>query len=166
MKKAIILGSPGSGKSCFAVKLQKLTGLPLIHLDNIWWKADKSHISRPEFDAQLAVILEQESWLIDGDYSRTYEVRIKSCDTAFFLDYSLEQCIDGIKSRVGTIRSDIPWVDEQLDPVLLEKVLEYRQTNRPAVLELVKKHHVPNVVIFKTRQESDEYLAKLDAQPK
>lgn len=57
-KKIIVLGCSGSGKSTFSRKLQTLTGLPLIHLDNIWWKADRSHITREKFDRALEQILQ------------------------------------------------------------------------------------------------------------
>ncbi len=56
-------------------KLHEVTQLPLIHLDNIWWKKGRTHISREEFDKKLAEILRGDKWIIDGDYSRTYEVR-------------------------------------------------------------------------------------------
>ena len=53
MKRAIVLGCSGSGKSTFSIQLHNLTGLPLYHLDNIWWNSDRTHISREEFDLKL-----------------------------------------------------------------------------------------------------------------
>ena len=73
-----ILGSSGSGKSTLSRDLRDITGLPLFHLDNIWWKPDKSHISREEFDQKLDEILLTDRWMIDGNYSRTYEVRFRA----------------------------------------------------------------------------------------
>ena len=52
-QKIIVVGCPGSGKSTLSKELRDVTGLPLFHLDNIWWKPDKSHISREEFDQKL-----------------------------------------------------------------------------------------------------------------
>ena len=108
MKKIIVLGCSGSGKSTFAIKLHEKLGLPLYHLDNIWWKADRTHISREEFDEKLDGLTKLDSWIIDGDYSRTYEKRIVACDTIFFLDYSEDVCMDGIAGRVGQKRPDMP----------------------------------------------------------
>ena len=87
MKKIIVIGCPGSGKSTFAGKLNKKTGLPLFHLDNIWWKEDKTNISKEEFDQILNSIVCQDKWIIDGNYKRTFEIRMNACDTIFFLDY-------------------------------------------------------------------------------
>ena len=84
-KKIIIIGCPGSGKSIFARRLHDVTGLPIYHLDNLFWKADRTHISRDEFDACLTEYMQGDSWIIDGDYSRTYEMRIAACDTVIFL---------------------------------------------------------------------------------
>ena len=85
-QKIIVLGCSGSGKSTFSKRIHDAAGLPLIHLDNVWWKSDRSHISREEFDQKLGEILQEDKWILDGDYSRTYEVRFQSCDTVFFLD--------------------------------------------------------------------------------
>ncbi len=85
MKKVIVLGCPGSGKTTFAVKLHNLTKLPLYHLDSIWHNPDKTHISREDFDKKLAEIFSYSKWIIDGNYNRTLEVRFQECDTVFFL---------------------------------------------------------------------------------
>ena len=157
-RKIIVLGCSGSGKSTFSKKLRKATGLPLVHLDNIWWKPDRTHISREDFDRKLAEILKGDKWIVDGDYSRTYEVRFKACDTVIFLDYSFEECMNGIKKRVGKKRTDIPWTEPALDPELVKLVKNYEKDNRPVVLSLIEKYSVKNTIVFKTRAEADEWL--------
>ena len=96
MKRIIIIGSPGAGKSTFSRNLRDRSGLPLYHLDNIWHQPDRTTISREEFDEKLLAILAKESWIIDGNYSRTLELRLKYCDTVFLLDYPLEVCLAGV----------------------------------------------------------------------
>ena len=81
MKKVLILGCPGAGKSTFARKLRDKTGLPLYYLDMIWHKPDRTTITKQEFDAKLSEIIKQEEWIIDGNYGRTLEMRFKECDT-------------------------------------------------------------------------------------
>ena len=157
-QKIIVLGCSGSGKSTFSKRIHDAAGLPLIHLDNVWWKSDRSHISREEFDQKLGEILQEDKWILDGDYSRTYEVRFQSCDTVFFLDYDFEECMNGIKERVGKKRRDIPWTEQELDPELVKQVENYERENRPVVLALIEKYSDKRVMIFKSRSEADEWL--------
>ena len=157
--KIIVLGCSGSGKSVFSRKLQKKTGLPLIHLDNIWWKADRTHISRDEFDDKLRTILSEPKWIIDGNYSRTYEMRIQACDTIIFLDFSEETCMKGIIDRVGTKREDIPWTEKTLDPELVQMVQNYRTADRPVLLLLMEKYPAKQKIIFQTRSEADQWVS-------
>ncbi len=159
--KIIVLGCSGSGKSTFSKKLQEATGLPLVHLDNIWWRSDRSHISREEFDRKLDEILQGKEWIVDGDYSRTYEIRFQSCDTVIFLDYSFDECMSGIKERVGKERTDIPWTEQSLDPELVKLVENYEKDNRPIVVSLIKKYPDKNIFVFKSRFEADEWLRRL-----
>ena len=162
MKRILVLGCPGSGKSYFARKLHQLTKLPLYHLDNIFWKENKTHISKEEFDEKLDVILRQEHWIIDGDYHRTYEVRIRSCDTIFFLNYDEEVCIKGIEERVGKKREDIPWIEEKTDPELIEVIRNYKQVRVPILQDLFQKYPDKRIIVFHTRNEADEYLRDLE----
>jgi adenylate kinase family enzyme len=158
MKKIIVLGCSGSGKSTFAIKFHEKLGLPLYHLDNIWWKDDRTHISREEFDEKLDGLTKLDSWIIDGDYSRTYEKRIVACDTIFFLDYSEDVCMDGIAGRVGQKRPDMPWTEDELDPELIELVRNYGKENRPKLLELFARYPEKTVIAFKTRDEAEKWI--------
>ena len=81
MKKIVVIGCPGAGKSTFARRLKEMTGLPLYYLDQIWHKADRTTVSKEEFDAKLREIIQQDSWIIDGNYLRTMECRLDACDT-------------------------------------------------------------------------------------
>ena len=76
MRKVIVIGCPGAGKSTFARKLRDATNLPLYYLDMLWHKEDKTNISREEFDIKLNDILKKDKWIIDGNYLRTLEMRL------------------------------------------------------------------------------------------
>jgi adenylate kinase family enzyme/8-oxo-dGTP pyrophosphatase MutT (NUDIX family) len=161
--KIIVLGCPGSGKSTFAAKLHLHTGIPLIHLDNVWWKPDRTHITRDEFDQRLEMLMSADEWIIDGNYSRTYEMRMQACDVIIFLDYSEADCMNGIKERVGKQRADMPWVEQELDPELVALVQNYRDENRPVILELLEKYPNKQKIIFQTRAQADDWLADFSA---
>ena len=159
MKKVIVIGCPGSGKTTFAEKLNKRTGLPLFYLDAIWHKPDRTHISREEYDQRLAEILELEEWIIDGNYSRTLEVRMQACDTIFLFDLPTEVCIQGATDRLGKVRYDVPWIDTELDPKFKQEIEEFPEKTLPRIYELLEKYKENRqVVIFKSRRQADEYL--------
>ena len=159
--KILILGCPGSGKSTFARALAARTGLPLIYLDNVWWRADGTHISREEFDRTLAELLRGERWIMDGDYSRTYEVRIRACDTAIFLDYPEDVCMAGITARVGQDRPDMPWTEGTLDPELVAMVKNFARDNRPAIYALLEKYSEKQAIIFTDRAQAERWFSEI-----
>ena len=95
MKKVLIIGCPGAGKSTFGRALAAKTGLPLFYLDMVWHRADRTTVSRDEFDVKLTEIMKNEGWIIDGNYKRTLPVRLREADTVFFLDYPIDVCLAG-----------------------------------------------------------------------
>ena len=130
----------------------------MFYLDAVWHKPDRTHISREEFDARLADILSLDSWIIDGNYSRTIEVRLLVCDTVFLFDLPAEVCLDGAISRLGKKRHDMPWVDIELDPGLKKEIEEFQDKNLPRIYDLLEKHSDKNIIIFKSREEADMFL--------
>lgn len=160
MKRILVIGCPGAGKSTFARKLRDLTGLPLYYLDRIYHRADRTTVSREEFDAALQKIMETDRWIIDGNYQRTLEMRLKGCDTVFFLDYPLELCLGGAASRIGTIREDLPWVESELDPEFRQYILDFPKEQLPQIYELIGRYR-SNVKIFTfhNREEADEWIS-------
>ena len=158
MKKIIVIGCPGSGKSIFSKKLRELTNIPIYHLDNIYHKEDGSQISREEFDNILRKIFKEKEWILDGNYQRTLEMRLKECDTVFLLDYKTDVCIKGANSRVGVKRDDMPWVESELDKEFEQKILHFSKEKLPLIYELLKKYNDKNIIIFKTREESEDFL--------
>ena len=158
MKKVIVIGCPGSGKTTFAEKLKDRIGLPLFYLDAIWHKPDRTHISREEYDARLSELLALDSWIIDGNYSRTIESRISACDTVFLFDLPVDVCLDGIKERRGKPRSDMPWIETEEDAEFIEFIKSYNEQQKPKVLELFEKYSDKNIVIFKSREQADAFL--------
>lgn len=158
MKKIIVIGCPGSGKTTFAEKLNSKTGIPLFYLDAIWHKSDRTHISREEYDARLLDILKLDFWIIDGNYSRTIERRISACDTVFLFDLPVEVCLEGAISRLSKERYDMPWIDTQLDENFKKQIEEFPSKNLPQIYELLEKYSDKNIVIFKSRKEADEFL--------
>lgn len=159
MRKVIVIGCPGAGKSTFARKLRDITNLPLYYLDMLWHKEDKTNISREEFDTKLNDILKKDKWIIDGNYLRTLEMRLKECDTVFLLDYSLEVCLNGVKSRIGKKREDMPWVETELDKEFKQFIEDFSKEQLPQVYELLDKYcENRNIIKFISRKEEEIYI--------
>lgn len=158
MRKIVVIGCPGSGKSTFSRELHKLTQIPLFHLDMMYWNDDKTIVDKNVFLERLSNALESDAWIIDGNYISTMECRIDACDTVIFLDYSVDVCLNGIRSRIGKPRSDMPWTEIEEDAKLVEFVKNYNSQTKPKVLELLNKYHNKNIIIFEDRHKADEFL--------
>ena len=158
MKKVIVIGCPGSGKSTVSRALHNKTGIPLYHLDMMYWNADETTVEKSVFLERLSAVLEKDEWIIDGNYGSTMELRMAACDTVIFLDYPLDVCLDGIKERRGKPRSDMPWIETEEDAEFIEFIKNYNEQQKPKVLELLKKYGDKNIIVFKSREQADAFL--------
>ena len=82
MRRVLVIGCPGAGKSTFARRLRDAAGLPLHYLDMLWHNPDRTTVTRAEFDERLQRILEEDAWILDGNFARTLPKRLEYCDTA------------------------------------------------------------------------------------
>ena len=109
MEKILIIGCSGSGKSTLAVALGEKLGLPVVHLDQLWWKEGWRNVTREEFDSRLAMAMNMDGWIIDGNYSRTMEMRLAKCDTVIYLDFGRWACLRGdVPASVWKLREGAP----------------------------------------------------------
>ena len=162
MKRVTVIGCPGSGKTTFAEKLNKITALPLYYLDAIWHKPDKTHIPREEFDRRISEIFAADEWIIDGNYGRTVEMRLKECDTVFLFDLPTEVCLQGVTNRLGKKRYEMPWIEKELDPEFETYIKGFASDSLPRLYELIEKYGTEKqVIIFKSRKEADDFLKKI-----
>lgn len=161
MKRIMIIGCPGSGKSTFARSLTEKTGLPLHYLDMMYWNPDRTTKPKEEFRAALRETVALPEWIIDGNYGSTLELRMEACDTVIFLDYPVEVCISGVEERRGKPRADMPWVETEPDLEFIDFIKKYNAESRPRVIELLEKYKEKSIIIFKSRQESEDFLRSL-----
>ena len=165
MKRVLIIGGNGSGKSTFAKALAEKTALPCIHLDKILWCGNWEYLSHEEFDILLEAELEKDCWIIDGNYERTLEKRLQYCDTVFYFDFSTVSCLFGVTQRIiknyGRTREDMGGnCPEKFDFDFYKAILRFNKRNRPKTKALLEKYK-PNVIIFKNRKEAKAYLSSL-----
>ena len=139
MQKILIIGCPGSGKSTLARALQEKTGLPLCHLDMLYWNADKTVVEKPVFLDRLSRVLATDRWIIDGNFSSTMEMRLAACDTVIFLDYPTDLCIESVRARRGKPRPDLPWIEQEEDAEFMAYIKGFAIERRPQILALFEK---------------------------
>ena len=162
MKRIMVIGCPGSGKSTFSRELHSKTCIPLYHLDMLHWNADRTTVEKRVFLERLSNVLEKDEWIIDGNYGSTMELRMQRCDTILFLDYPLDVCLDGISKRKGKPRNDIPWKEpEEDDEEFIRFIKNYNSESRPQVMALLEKYSYKDIIILKSRNEASVFLSKI-----
>ncbi len=161
MKRIIVIGCPGGGKSTFSIALGSNTGIPVYHLDMMFWNADKTTVEKSVFVERLAQVMEKDEWIIDGNYASTMEQRLCACDTVFFLDYPPSVCLAGVRARMGKERSDMPWIENEYDEKFLDFIRTFSDNVRPEILELFCKYRDKSIITFKDRKEAAEFLERM-----
>ncbi|MBO5868392.1 MAG: adenylate kinase [Oscillospiraceae bacterium] len=161
MKRVLVIGCPGSGKSTFCRALHTITQLPLCHLDMLYWNPDKTTVPKEYFMERLCRVLDTDAWIMDGNFSSTMELRMQACDTVIFLDYPTELCLQGVRNRIGTPRSDIPWVETEEDPEFMTFIRDFQTQRKPQILALLEKYSKKNIHRFTSRQEAEQFLQQL-----
>lgn len=159
MKKVIIIGCPGAGKSTFARKLSAKTGLPLYYLDMIWHLPDRTTLSRDEFATRLEMITSREKWIIDGNYLHTMPFRLQNCDTVFFFDLPTDVCLAGAEERIGKEREDMPWTDETMNEEFRQWIIDFPMQQLPVINSLLSEYKEEvKIIVFHTREEADNFI--------
>ena len=164
--RILVIGSCGSGKSTFSKKLYTILKLPLIHLDAYYHKPNWKEPKKDVWEKIVHDLLLKPSWIMDGNFSETLDIRIKSADTIIYLDYPTLKCFWRVIKRLfkyhGIARSDMaPGCKEQFDLEFLHFVLMFNSKNRTNILEILDSaKENKQVYIFKSDKDADLFLLK------
>ncbi|MEJ6403245.1 AAA family ATPase [Yoonia sp. 2307UL14-13] len=112
MQRVMICGGSGSGKSTLARIMGARLGLSVHHMDHIHWKAGWVERDQDERKAMVRDIVVNETWIIEGNHSRTHQERLAHADTLIWLDFPIllrqwRVFARTIKSY-GKVRPDLP----------------------------------------------------------
>lgn len=166
MKKIIIIGCPGSGKSTLTFKLENILNYPTLHLDKIYHIDNQNHISREELISKVNEFANShESWIIDGNYISTVEQRIQLADTIILLDIDTQTCINnaiGRSKKEKTADMAAGFDNSKLNSEFLEFITNFKQNSLPKIMDLFEKYKSSkNIIILKTYEEIDNFILNL-----
>jgi adenylate kinase family enzyme len=165
VRKVLVIGSGGAGKSTFARRLGERTGLPVVHLDALYWRPGWVKTPDDQWRATVAELLARDAWILDGNYSGTLELRLAACDTVFFLDLPRRVCLPAVIARrvryAGRSRPDCaPGCPEKIDWEFVRWIWRYSTRARPKVLAgLAALRADQRAVVLRSRREMAAWLA-------
>lgn len=167
MKKILVIGSGGSGKSTLSLKLGEILGIDVFHLDKFYWREGWIKPAPGEWLRIVDELLRRQQWIIDGNYSGTLKQRVEYCDTIIFLDFSRALCLWRIvRRRLRYRRRARPDMadgcNERLNLEFVGWVMNYSKRTRPKVLELMRRNAASKKIVWlRSPQQVEAFLASL-----
>ena len=167
MKRIMVIGCCGAGKSTFSKKLQQIIDIQLIHLDQCYWQPNWQETDKLEWQEAVQKLANQPEWIIDGNYGGTLDIRLDRADTIIFLDYPSWKCLWRVMKRVlkywGKVRPDMPeGCKERFDWNFLHYVATFNQKKRPGIFKKISAlNQKKNIFIFKTDKQANKFLNSL-----
>jgi adenylate kinase family enzyme len=169
MQRILVIGPGGSGKSTLSKRLGEVLGLPVIHLDSLYWKPGWVEPDKTEWAETVRKVIAHEAWIVDGNYSGTLAERLEACDSVVFLDLPRHVCLWRVLKRVmtgyGRTRADMPdGCPEKLDLKFLSWIWSYPVRSRRKVLALLEAHRgAKRVVHLRTCREVSRFVERRGA---
>ncbi|WP_462259499.1 DNA topology modulation protein [Vagococcus teuberi] len=168
MKKIMIIGSPGTGKSTLGRQLEDKLSIKLYHLDKLFWKPHWEMSTKHEQQTILSDIVEKDSWIIDGNYSSTLDIRMKQADTIIYLKKVRLVCLYQVLKRVikyrGTTRPDMQEdCPEKIDIEFIKWIWHFPKNHEPLIEEQMNQLNKSQVLVTLTsKKEVKQFLKRME----
>ncbi len=170
MRRVLVVGCSGAGKSRFSRRLAGATGLPWVELDHAYWRPGWTMPPRDEWLAKVAELCAEPAWILDGNYTSSLPIRLPHADTVILLDYPRLVCIRRVIGRIardyGRVRSGLPeGCPEQLDIEFLRYIWNFNAKTKPRILAAVEQFG-SHVIMHTLRSDRDaeRLLAEVTAR--
>ncbi|MFZ5719091.1 MAG: topology modulation protein [Pseudomonadota bacterium] len=166
MRRILIIGNSGGGKSTLARRLGETLGLPVIHLDVLFWKPGWVETDDEVFRAQVAEALAGEAWICDGNFGGSWDLRMPRADTIVWIDQPAWLCLARaiwrvVKYRDGTRPDMAEGCRETVDLKFYAFILGYNRTVRPKLEAALATHGAhARQVRLRSDREIAEFLAE------
>ena len=162
----MVVGSPGSGKSTFSIKLSEITGIPLIHLDKEFWNNGWIETPREEWVEKVKYLISGNEWILDGNYGGTMDIRLEKADTVICFKLSRVVCVLSYFKRVitnlGKIRPDMQeGCPEKFDTEFMRYIWDFPNTSGKRNIDRLGKINDKQIIVFKNRREAKKYIMKI-----
>ena len=158
MRRVLVIGIPGAGKSTFSRELAERTGLPVIHLDKEFWQPGWVQMPRAAWRAKVVELAAGERWIMDGNYDSSLDLRLPRADTAVWFDYPTLRCVQRALWRAvrtyGEVRADMgAGCPERFDMEFLRYIWTFNSQQRPRVVAALAQfgRHIDPVVFRRDR---------------
>ena len=166
MRKIILIGSGGSGKSTLARAMGEKLGYPVNHLDTLLWRPNWEAVSREEQRQIQQTLISRDTWIIDGNYGGTLDLRIDAADTIIFLDLPRTLCLYRALKRTWLYRktgrpdmaADCP---EKLSFDFLKWIWRFPIDKRPKILSTLTATSDKQVIHLTSRRAVKQFLQSL-----
>jgi adenylate kinase family enzyme len=162
VRKVAVIGSGGAGKSTFARRLGEQTGLPVVHLDQLYWHPGWVETPGEAWRELQRNLVEGEAWILDGNYGATLDIRLSAAETVVFFDFPRALCVRraawrSIRHRGQSIQaSDCP---ERLNGEFLRWVWSYPTNSRPRAVEAMNRHaRQAEIFVLRRPRDADQLL--------
>lgn len=166
MKKILVIGSSGAGKSTFSRRLGRITGIEVIHLDVLHWKPNWTEPGKEEWEETVREALKAERWIMDGNFGGTMEMRIRACDTVIFLDLPRALCVYRVLKRFVLYRRKTrpdmaAGCREKFDWKFIKWVWNFPRDTKPKIEKLLEKYRATKSVIhLNSRSDVENFFVR------
>jgi adenylate kinase family enzyme len=164
MRKVLVIGPGGAGKSTLSNQLGELLGIEVLHLDKFYWHPGWVEMPKPEWRKTIEEMLRRDSWIMDGNYSGTLDIRFQACDTVIFLDMPRTLCIRRVLKRAMMYRNKsrpdmAEGCREKLSLEFILWIWNYPRRTKPKIVNMLESNaEGKNIIRLRSQSEVKRFL--------